>query len=125
MDLSQRESESKSQAFRHLLLLGVFLAVGFGCSRSFRFTIPLLNYIFGVAVLCIPFLAVRPLWHLPRIPKLLGFILVSPLLLVSLLMIVGLVACDLNPSNKGCMRELENIQQNGYSVHLVLTAEEL
>jgi hypothetical protein len=41
-------------------------------------------------------------------------------MLVSLLMIVGLVACDLNPRNKGCMRELENVQQNGYSVHLVL-----
>src|SRR5437879_1858154 len=83
----------------------------------------MLNYLFGWGVACLPFFALRPLSQLPRIPKVLGFVLVSPLLLVCLLMIAVSVACDfdLHPYSKdSCTQELERIEQHGYSVHFIL-----
>ena len=123
MNFSRQETKPKSHAIRRLLLLGMLFVVGLGCTRVFRFTIPLLNYFFVVGVLCIPFLALRNLAELPRIPKVIGFIFLIPLALLSLLMIfavMGSVACDLGPLNKGCLQELGSIERNGYSVHLML-----
>jgi len=105
------------------MLLGMLFVVGIGSTRVFRFTIPLLNYIFAVGVLCIPFLALRNLSQLPRIPKVIGFVFLIRLALLSLVMIfavIGPVACDLDALNEGCLQELGRIERNGYSVHLML-----
>jgi hypothetical protein len=101
----------------------MFFVVGLGSTRVFRFTIPLLNHVFAVGVLCIPYLALRNLSQLPKIPKVIGFVFLIPLALLSLLMIfavMGSVACDDLPLNKGCLQELGRIERNGYSVHLML-----
>jgi hypothetical protein len=123
MNFNPQETKPKSNAIRHLLLLGMLFVVGLGCCRVFRFTLPLLNHVFVVGVLCIPILALRNLSQLSRIPKVIGFVFLIPLALFSLLMILvamGSVACEMHPLNKGCLQELENIERNGYSVHLML-----
>lgn len=120
MSFNQQRTEGNSRAALHLFLLSLVFVVGFACFRMFRFTSPSLNYTFGLGVLCTSFLALRSLSQLRKIPKVIGFILVSPLLLLSLLMILAAVACDLNPRNKGCRQELQTVRQDGYSVHLVL-----
>lgn len=123
MSFSHQQTKPQSHAIHHLLRLGVLFVLGFGCMRVFRFTIPVLNYVFAVGVLCIPFLALRPLSQLAKIPKVIGFIFLSPLAFLSLFMIFAIivsVACDLNPLNKGCLQELGRIERDGYSVHLIL-----
>jgi hypothetical protein len=93
---------------------------GLACARCLRFTQPLLNDLFGAAVLSLPFLALRPLSQLPRIPKIIGRIVLAPVVLFSLLFALFFVACgDWKPGRKNCLQEIGSVQQNGYSVHLL------
>lgn len=114
--------QSKSHPIRNLLILTLAFVGGLECFQLFRFTLPVLNYAFRWAVLCIPFVSLRPVAQLSRIPKVIGFVLVSPLLLFSLLMILASVSCDfdLRPYSKNsCLQELDRIEKDGYSVHLI------
>ena len=104
-----------------LFLFGLFL-LGFGCFRYLRFTIQWLNYLFAFGVLCLPFATLRSIARLPKIPKVFGFIIISPILLVSLSLIAISVACDieLHPYTKdSCLQDLSQVEQAGYSVHLI------
>src|SRR5258708_33003425 len=79
---------------RHILFLSLALAGGIICTRIFRFTLPVLNYIFVTAVLSIPFLALRPLSQLRKIPKVIGLVLVSPVLIVVPLLAMLVATCN-------------------------------
>jgi len=123
MDPGPQSAAFKPRPVRNLLLLGALFIVGFVCSRSLRFNYSLFNYIFGWAVLCIPFFALRPILQLGKLSGFIGLILASPILLISLLLILTSVACDfdLHPYTKGsCLQDLGRIEQSGYSVHLIL-----
>lgn len=112
-----------SRAIRHLFYLGIALVLGFACCEFFRFTVAALNYVFGASVLCIPFAALRPVSRLSRIPKVIGFVLISPVLLLSLLMMLFSVSCDfdLHPyTGNSCLQDLETIEEGACSVHLIL-----
>jgi hypothetical protein len=81
------------------------------------------NELFGAAVLSIPFLALRPLSQLSRIPKVIGRIALTPILLLAVMIALSFVACgdlQLRPQQKSCMEELGRVDQHGYSVQLVL-----
>jgi hypothetical protein len=114
-------TKSKPDPIRILLFLGL-LVIGFAFSRMLRFTKPLFNEILWFGSLFLPFLAIRPLLELPKIPKRLGLILLSPILLLSLLMMAMSVACDkldwVN-ENPPCTHQLGEIRQAGYSVNLI------
>ena len=94
MDPGPQSAAFKPRPVRNLLLLGALFIVGFVCSRSLRFNYSLFNYIFGWAVLCIPFFALRPILQLGKLSGFIGLILASPILLISLLLILTSVACD-------------------------------
>jgi hypothetical protein len=114
-------TKSKASPIRILLFLGL-LAIGFAFSRTLRFTNPLFNDILWFCSLSLPFLAIRPLLALPKIPKRLSLILLSPILLLSLFMMAMSLACDnldhVN-GNPGCRRQLGEVKQAGYSVNLI------
>jgi hypothetical protein len=112
----------KPSPVRLLIFLAVAFLFGFECSRHLRFTFTLLSYVFGWGLLCIPFFALRPLSQLPKVSKIVGYVLISPILFLSLLMILSSVACDLDlhPYCKGsCAQVLGKIEEEGYSVHLI------
>jgi hypothetical protein len=104
---------------RNLVLLGLAFIAGIVCSRCLWFTQPLLNELLVFAVLALPFLALRPLSQLPKIPKVIGRIALTPVLILSFLLALGFVACgdlQLRPSKEPCLQELSRIDQEGYSV---------
>jgi len=107
---------------RKLLLLALAFIAGSACTQCLRFTHPVPNELFGAAVLSVPFLALRPLSQLPRIPKVIGRIALTPIFLFSLLTALSFVACgdlQLRSGQKSCMQELGRVDQQGYSVQLV------
>jgi hypothetical protein len=107
---------------RSLVLLGLAFIAGVVCSRRLRFTQPLLNEFFVVAVLALPFLALRPLSQLPRIPKVIGKIALTPVLILSFLLALGFAACgdlQLRPGKESCMQEVARVDQTSYSVHVL------
>jgi hypothetical protein len=113
---------NRPRPIRDLIVLGLAFVVGIFLLRHLRFSNASLNYIFGWALLCIPFIALRPISKLPRIPKVIGLVLVSPLLLLCLFMAMMSVACDfdLHPYSKGsCRQALESVEQDGCSVYLI------
>ena len=92
----------------------------------FQFTMPLLNYIFVAALLCFPFTAIRPLSQLSRWPRLAGFILLVPLLLICVLLMVISLSCGRLELHHGradsAIQVVDNIEQDGYTVHLLWDA---
>ena len=113
---------SRPQPTRRLLILALVFIAGAACTQCLRFTHPVPNELFGAAVLSVPFLALRPLSQLPRIPKIIGRIAVVPFLLFSLLTALTFVACgdlQLHRDRQSCMEELGKVDQPGYSVQLV------
>jgi hypothetical protein len=102
MDTSQRAVPSNSHPVRNLFFLGLAFLIGIGCCRSFRFSSAGLNYAFATVALCIPFIALRPLWKVSRIARVFGYVLVTPLLLLCVLMLVMMTTCDfdLTPTAK-------------------------
>jgi hypothetical protein len=120
--MDELAGQSRKHAIRNLLLLAAAFVVGIGCTRWFRFSSPALNYAFGFGLLCVPFLAFRPLLQLPRIAKVLGIVTISPLLILCMLMAFTMATCDfdLHPYSKGsCLQDLQRVEQGGYTIHLI------
>jgi hypothetical protein len=89
------------------------------CTRCLRFNQPWLNDFFVISVLALPFLALRPVSHLPKIPKIIGRILLAPVLLLSLVLALVLVSELELPGPPRCQQDAARLDQEGYSVHLV------
>jgi hypothetical protein len=123
LQVSNTADRPKPHPIRRLLLLTVILIAGLWCFRLFSFTEPLLNYLFAGAVFSIPFFAIRPLLQLPRIPKVIGCIALSPILMIDLLITLLFVSCgspEMHHYRKdSCIQELGKVEQGGYSVHLL------
>jgi hypothetical protein len=120
--MDQLTAQSSAHPIRNLLLFAIAFVLGIGCTHWFRFSSAALNYAFGFGVLCLPFLALRPLLQLPRISRVFGFVLISPLLILCILMALMMSTCDfdLHPYSKGsCLQELQRIEQTGYTVRLI------
>jgi hypothetical protein len=110
----------RAQPVPKLVLLGLAFIAGVVCSRCLRFAQPLLNEFFGAVVLALPFLALRPLSQLPKIPKVIGRIALTPVLMLSFLLALSFVACgdlQLRTSKESCLEEVARVDRMGYSVH--------
>jgi hypothetical protein len=121
--MHQSAAQTSENPIRNLVFLGIAFILGIGCTRWFRFSSAALNYTFGFCLLCVPFLALRPLQQLPRISRVVGFVLISPLLILCILMTLMMATCDfdLHPYSKGsCLQELQRVEQVGYTVRLIL-----
>lgn len=102
---------------RRLVVLVLLFLIGIGCTRVFRFTLPPLNYAFWYALLCLPFAAIRPLSQLSRWPRLTGFTLLVPLLLICVLLMVG-VTCTISVHERD-IEVVDSIEQQGCVVRLM------
>jgi hypothetical protein len=89
------ESSKESwKPFRQLLVIAALTAIGYACVHMLRFTIRPLNLIFVSAWLALPFLAIRPVSRLHRLPRFLGSALLAPLLLLSSILLLRTAVLD-------------------------------
>ena len=118
-----RETHLHQRPLRQLAVLFLVFVVGLVCTLVFRFTQPLLNYIYVAALLCLPFLAIRPLLQLSRWPTLVGFVFLVPLLLTCVLLMLFSLSCDRLELHHGrsesAIQVVDSIEQGGYTVHLL------
>jgi hypothetical protein len=101
-----------------LLLIVALMGMGYACIRTLSFTVEVLNFVFVCAFFLIPFLAIRPvlrLWHKPRI---LGLILLTPLLLLSSCLLLFTVACEGPGWSNGRTQVLQTFQQGSSTIPL-------
>lgn len=107
------------KALWQLVAIAVAVIVGYFCIRTMRFTVKALNALFVCAWSVTPWFAIRPLLRLPGLPKFIfGFLVVPPFLLISVLLLVYTVACE-GFGGHWIVRDVSNVRQGSYSVHLV------
>ena len=113
--------DDSRDAVRQLVIIAALIAAGYLCSRNLRFTSHVLNLAFACVFLVLPFLAIRPVLRLRRWPKVLTTIVLTPLLALSLLVLVFTAACDIPAAlqHRELVRELSSVSQDHYSVHLL------
>jgi hypothetical protein len=115
-------ASSNRKSAGQLIAIAAVMSVGYLCVRTLRFTYEELNLIFTCAFLLTPFLAIRPVLRLGRWPKLLGTIFLTPLLSLSLLLLLFSAACGNFGRHPELVRDLSAVRQGRYSVHLVRDA---
>jgi len=115
------ESNNRKSAGQ-LIAIAALMSVGYLCVRTLRFTYGGFNLIFVCAFLLTPFLAIRPVLQLGRWPKLLGTILLTPLLLLSVLLLIFSAACANFGRHPELIRDLSTVRQGRYSIHLISDA---
>jgi hypothetical protein len=79
-------TESKNEtakAVRQLSVIAALLVIGYCCNRTLCLTLSIFNTIFACAYYAVPFLAIRPVLRLHQRPRVLGLVLLAPLLLFS------------------------------------------
>jgi hypothetical protein len=117
-----KSTNDTRNSVRQILVVAVLMTVGYVCIRTLRFTHGGLNFVFVCAFLITPSLAIRPVLRLRRLPKIFGIILLTPLLLLSLLLLLFTVTFGDFGRRAELVRELSTIRQGRYSVHLVSDA---
>jgi hypothetical protein len=103
-------SSNRKSAGQLIAIAGV-MSVGYLCIRTLRFTHEGFNLIFLCAFFLTPFLAIRPVLRLGRWPKLLGAIFLTPLLSLSLLLLLFSAACGNFGRHPELVRDLSTVQQ--------------
>lgn len=111
------------QPVRRIFLLSALFILGYICTRIFEFSQPLLNYLFVLLVMSLPFFAIYPIRRLSKLAKIAGYVIVSPLLLIEIFLLLGFVACGSPEVHHyradSCVQEEQHLEQDGYSVHLL------
>jgi hypothetical protein len=72
----------------------------------------------------LPFVAIRPILQFSRIPKIIGCIFISPILIFDVLFVLLFVGCSPQLElhhyrTNSCIQELGKLEQGNYSVHLL------
>ena len=86
MNESSRETAKAVSQFSGIAVL---LVIGYGCHGMLRFSMHTLNSIFGYGLYALPFLAIRPVRRLRQRPRVWGWIVLAPLLLLSSFLLLG------------------------------------
>jgi hypothetical protein len=113
---------STQQALKRLLLVVVLFCFGLGFCHVFEFTVPLLNALLVLAVLAIPWFALKPLFHLPLWTRWVGGIVMTPFLFLMLFLSLVTVSCG--PPGTYRYKRWESVvdfsilEMNGYRVRL-------
>jgi hypothetical protein len=89
------ESTKKTRnSVLQLLFIAALMVICYTSSCTLRFTVAALNFILDCVLYLIPFLAIRPVLRLHHRPRIWGFILLTPLLLLSSFLLLGKVVFE-------------------------------
>jgi hypothetical protein len=105
------------KSVRRLLFLIAIMLVGYACIEMFRFAASWGNSIFVCAYLMVPFFAIHPLRRLLQPFKALGFVILIPVLLVSVVNFSVSILYALDPGPKR-IEPLQTVQQGQSSVQI-------
>ena len=113
--------DDRRNSVRQLLATAALIALGYVCIRTLRFTNGGLNLVFACVFFLTPFLAIRPLRRLRSWPKVLGTIVLTPFLALSLLLLLMEATCEAPAVIQGreLSWELSVAQQEHSSIHLL------
>jgi hypothetical protein len=111
------QTKDTRKSVRRLLILIAIMLVGYACIEMFRFAAGLVNLIFVCAYLIVPFFAIRPVLRLSQPFKALGYFLLTPVLLLSVVNLSVSILDALVPDLKR-IEPLQTIQQGRSSVQL-------
>jgi len=101
-----------------LLFLTVLMGIGYTCIRTLSFAVEPLNFLFVCVFHLIPFLAIRPMLRLHNWPKMVGLILLTPVLFLSSCFLLFMVACE-GPHWSGTrIQPLQTIRMGSSTVQL-------
>jgi hypothetical protein len=109
--------QTKNSVYQ-LLVIAALRVIGYTCVCTMSFAVPMLNFIFVCAFLTIPLLAIRPVLRLPHWRKLIGQILLIPLLAISSCSLLFQVACDRPGTSTERMELLQTLQQGNSIIRL-------
>jgi hypothetical protein len=109
---------TKANAVRQLLVIAALLVIGYCCNGRLRFSSDILDSIFACAFYAIPFLAIRPVRRLQVWPRILGLILLTPLLLLSSFFLLGTVVFDGLLGGRERTQPLQTFQQGSNTIQL-------
>jgi hypothetical protein len=103
---------------RQVLAIAALWAIGYALVHTLRTTAEAMNWVFVYAWLALPFLAIRPVIRMQRQPKIWGFILLTPVLLVSGFLLMGTVVFYglLGPSEN--KEPLQTFQEGSSTIEL-------
>ncbi len=114
-------AESPMQTRRsgwQLLLIAALMGIGYACIRTLRFTVDVPNFLFVCAFFATPFLAIRPVMRLHHKPRILGWILLSPLLVFSSCFLLFTAACEGPGWSTVRTQVLQSFQQGSSTIEL-------
>jgi hypothetical protein len=109
-------TESTGKSVRQLLVLVALMVIGYTGTRTLRFAVDALNVILDCAVYAIPLLAIRPVLGLRRSFRILGLILLSPVLLLSSLRLLGSLLVGVGRTER--REPLQTLQQGSITIEL-------
>ena len=98
---------------KQLSVVAALLLVGYLCHDKLRFSSALLHLASFCVYHTLPFFAVRPVLHLHQRPKIVGLTLLSPILLVSSLLLLGRLVGFTERA-----RTLQTVQIDGNTIEL-------
>jgi hypothetical protein len=112
----ERAKDTRKSVRRLLILIAIML-VGYACVEMFRFAASWGNLIFVCAYLMVPFFAIQPLRRLSQPFKALGFVILIPVLLLSVVNLSVSILDALDPDLKR-IEPLQTVQQGRSSVQI-------
>ncbi|MGA2277453.1 MAG: hypothetical protein ABSG00_07605 [Terracidiphilus sp.] len=104
--------------FWQFFVLAVLLAVLYTAVQTLRFKAGALNFIVECLCYSIPLFAIRPVSRLHQRPRILGFILLTPLLLLSSFLLLGKVVFDGILGGSEHRQLLQTFQQGNCTIQL-------
>jgi hypothetical protein len=110
-------TESKNEtakAVRQLSVIAALLVIGYCCNRTLCLTLSIFNTIFACAYYAVPFLAIRPVLRLHQRPRVLGLVLLAPLLLFSAFLLLRRVVIAVSERTQ----TLQTFQQGSSTIQL-------
>ena len=113
-----KQAKGTRKSVRRLLILIGVMLVGYAFIALFRFAASWGNLIFVCAYLIVPFFAIQPLRRLSRPFKALGFVILIPVLLLSVVNLSVFILGALDPALNR-IEPLQTVQQGRSSVQIV------
>jgi len=111
-------TKQTGKSIRQLLVTAALMITGYTCVKTLRFTTEALNFIFVCAFIAIPFLAIRPVLRFPHRSRVIGLILLIPLLSLSSCSLLFTVACNRPGTSIERTKPLQNFQQRNCAIRL-------
>jgi hypothetical protein len=110
-------SRETRKSVTQLLTIVALIAISYACIRTLSFKVEVFNFPFVCLFLLIPFLAIGPILRFQRGTRILGMVLLSPLLMISSCFLIATASCN-EPWSLARTQPLQSFQLGSSTVEL-------